>query len=476
MKNNSHMTKKIASANVVLAFTMMFFLITMFFASNTLSSSFAAISTHNGVPETLNYKGSQVNWDFMEQDIEDDLELVLGFNFKAGEVNPDYDMYCIEGQVGISGNGSYTNPTKISDGYSTGLAWLLENSYPKNSNSRYMNSFSTPEEKKYVTQFAIWYYLDLVGATYNLDGVQSTNLTQVQVQRINEIASGNTAGSIYAKKVLELANAAKAYNDANKGADSISIDANNIQFTVSGDNLVSNEIGVKVNKDDLFKNYTASVANNEFGAKIIDVNNTSNETLTFGKGATFKVVVPIANIKDKDNFNLNINVVGNFSSIVYQYDAVSDNGVSEQRPIIVADLTTPANITVNIPLTVITKTDITNGKPVSGATLVVSDSNNSEVTRFVTDGNPHYFRLNPGNYTLTEITSPDGYELNTESVPFTVKNDGTITKVEMKNTPTTTVPNTASSIPAYLYVVGALIIIIGAVVIYFTVNPKKNNK
>ena len=57
---------------------------------------------------------------------------------------------------------------------------------------------------------------------------------------------------------------------------------------------------------------------------------------------------------------------------------------------------------------------------------------------------------------------------------FTVKDDGTITKVVMKNTPTTDVPNTAESIPGYVYIIGGFILIVGISVIYVTVKKKKN--
>ena len=78
-------------------------------------------------------------------------------------------------------------------------------------------------------------------------------------------------------------------------------------------------------------------------------------------------------------------------------------------------------------------------------------------------------------YKVEETKAPDGYELNQASVAFKVKNDGTITKVVMKNTPTTDVPNTAENIPIYIYIIGGMILVIGIAVIYVTTKPKKNN-
>lgn len=81
----------------------------------------------------------------------------------------------------------------------------------------------------------------------------------------------------------------------------------------------------------------------------------------------------------------------------------------------------------------ITKSDITSGKPVKGATLVIKDKDGVEVDKWVTGKKPHYIEKLPvGDYTLEEITAPDGY-IRAEAVKFTVKETGEIQKVDMKD-------------------------------------------
>ena len=81
----------------------------------------------------------------------------------------------------------------------------------------------------------------------------------------------------------------------------------------------------------------------------------------------------------------------------------------------------------------ITKSDITSGKPVIGAKLVILDKDGKEVESWVTEEKPHYIEKLPvGEYTLREITAPDGY-LREEDVKFTVKETGEIQKVVMKD-------------------------------------------
>ena len=81
----------------------------------------------------------------------------------------------------------------------------------------------------------------------------------------------------------------------------------------------------------------------------------------------------------------------------------------------------------------ITKSDITDGKPVIGAKLTIFDQDGKEVESWVTEEKPHYIeKLSVGEYTLREVTAPDGY-LRAEDVKFTMKDTGEIQKVAMKD-------------------------------------------
>lgn len=81
----------------------------------------------------------------------------------------------------------------------------------------------------------------------------------------------------------------------------------------------------------------------------------------------------------------------------------------------------------------ITKSDITDGKPVIGAKLTIFDQDGKEVESWVTEEKPHYIEKLPvGDYTLREVTAPDGY-LKAEDVKFSVKDTGEIQKVAMKD-------------------------------------------
>lgn len=76
----------------------------------------------------------------------------------------------------------------------------------------------------------------------------------------------------------------------------------------------------------------------------------------------------------------------------------------------------------------VTKTDITGGEGLPGATLEVRDEEGTVIYRNVTgeDGALEEIKLIPGTYTLHEIFAPNGYALSEEIVTFTVNEDGTV--------------------------------------------------
>ena len=82
----------------------------------------------------------------------------------------------------------------------------------------------------------------------------------------------------------------------------------------------------------------------------------------------------------------------------------------------------------------ISKQDMTTKEELPGATLVIKDANGKVVETWVSTNEPKYIEgLEEGKYTLCETQAPDGYILATECVQFTVKADGSITKVVMYN-------------------------------------------
>lgn len=92
----------------------------------------------------------------------------------------------------------------------------------------------------------------------------------------------------------------------------------------------------------------------------------------------------------------------------------------------------------------ISKKDITNKKELPGAKLKILDENGDVVEKWTSGKKPHYIEKLPiGNYTLVEVTAPNGYE-KAEKVKFTVEDTGEIQKIHMYDEPVLQ-PETPSS-------------------------------
>ena len=118
-----------------------------------------------------------------------------------------------------------------------------------------------------------------------------------------------------------------------------------------------------------------------------------------------------------------------------------------------------------VTITKISKQDITTKKELSGATLVIKDKNDKIIDEWVSTDTPHYIEgLKPGKYTLTETMAPEGYALTSESVEFTVKDDGTVSEVVMYNA---LVPITDLNINQASIIFSVILIMIGTGVVFY---------
>ena len=81
----------------------------------------------------------------------------------------------------------------------------------------------------------------------------------------------------------------------------------------------------------------------------------------------------------------------------------------------------------------ISKVDITNGKEIEGAVLVVKDESGKEIEKWTSTKESKKLKLAPGKYTLTELSAPSGY-VKAETISFTVHQASTVKdKVTMKD-------------------------------------------
>ncbi len=125
----------------------------------------------------------------------------------------------------------------------------------------------------------------------------------------------------------------------------------------------------------------------------------------------------------------------------------------------------------------ISKQDMTTGEELAGAHLELRDEEGNLVEAWVSDDTPHMIEeLEPGKYILTEVLAPEGYELSTETVEFTVKKDGTVDGdiIMYNEVQTVEVPGTSSFKNITTSLIGIIVIGLGSMIIYK--NYKKNEE
>ena len=115
----------------------------------------------------------------------------------------------------------------------------------------------------------------------------------------------------------------------------------------------------------------------------------------------------------------------------------------------------------------ISKQDITSKAELPGATLILKDKSGKVVETWVSTNEPRYITgLTPGEYILTETIAPNGYKLSSETITFTVLNDGTVTSVVMYNEKYG-VPITDLNISSGTVVGAALIMLLGTGLVFY---------
>ncbi len=385
-----------------------------------------------------------------------------------------YELYCLEHHKGMPSGGTYTKDGDLTSKFTDlGIVYIVTNSYPNNNS--FMPGFER-EYKKAVTQFAIWYYQDLAkGVATNVDGELSAREKQA-------ILGNQRYGSI----IVDLANRALAARNQGSVADSLNIDKSQISYGISSDGkyFESNYIPV-VGSNNLFKSYKVTLSQNNYGATLV---NEQGEEVpsgsSFGPTSKFKIRVPMDKLKELNKIELTANVTGIFEH--RQVFAYRHSNADAQTALVAAFDDVPKDVNIELRFDIptgkvkISKQDITNSKEVAGATLVITDCNGKEVAKWISSTEPYYIDALPVTtdtckYKLTETIAPEGYEINTESIEFEVKDDGSVTKVVMYDNPLTPTPDTGMDIPMVVYIAGGIILFCGIVIIYASVRQKKED-
>ncbi len=300
-----------------------------------------------------------------------------------------------------------------------GVAYIITNGYP--------NKTYTGERLKdyYITQTALWWYLDNTTGSSNLSQkFKTTGEDQYNLR----------------PTIKDLVSKAEAAKKAGYPTTKLSITASNAEMTLSNNYFISQEIYANTYSN--ISSYTVSVSGVS-GAEIIDAN--GNVKTTFSTKERFRVRVPASKISGT---SANIEVVAKATGVVYkayEYQPTNQNmqnvtpSIPEKEYV---DVTAKLNLAISSSKVRIVKVDSKTNNAVAGAKLVVKDSAGKIVTSWTSTTNYHVIRnLKNGTYTVTEVAAPKGYILNTTPVTFTVSPTSRDITLKVENTPRESVVN-----------------------------------
>ncbi len=269
----------------------------------------------------------------------------------------------------------------------------------------------------YITQTAVWWYLDNneggnnLGESFKVTGADTYNLRHY---------------------VKELVAYGEKYKDKAYPTTSFDLSVGNSSMTLKDGYYVSQAIkGTNLSNVSTF---TVSVANAPTGTIIVDAN--GNEKNTFKANEEFFVKVPSKNVTTTSvNITVNAKATG-YIYKVYEYQPVSQNMQNVGR-LVKEPVTVNKKVTLEISSSKVTilKYDNSTKQPLAGAKLVLKDASGKIITSWTSTVNGHIIRnLNPGTYTVEETEAPEGYSLKKTPTTFTVKDEKYDLLVKIGNT------------------------------------------
>ncbi len=295
-----------------------------------------------------------------------------------------------------------------------GIAYILSNGYPNKSitgNSDY---------DYYITQAAVWWYLD--------DTTGSSNLSQ----SFKTTGSDSYGLRKYVTALVSAAKKVKSYSTP-----SISVNSKSGSMTLSNDKnyYVSNAIGVTTKA--VNGKYSVSLTGAPSGTKIVNAS-TSKEASSFATNEKFKVMVPVASAQNlKTTITVNIKATGSIDK-AYEYKS-TDTSVQNVYGKALYPTTTSLSAKTTLSLATskvsITKIDSRTKQGLAGAEFTLYDNSGKKITSWTSTTKAHIIQNLPnGTYTLKETKAPAGYKISKESTKFTITDTKRNITLNIENT------------------------------------------
>ena len=294
-----------------------------------------------------------------------------------------------------------------------GVAYIMMNGYPHKSFTGDRNM------DYYITQTALWWYLDDTTGSSNLGNAFKTtgsdpNNLRPHIQ--NLVAQAKTAQ-------------AQGYQSPAIGA---SVSNDTMSISSDGKYYVSEDISVVTTN---VSEYNVSITSGPEGTVAIDKD--GNEKSTFAAGEGFRVQTPVSSVTDT-NVTISVKLSGTGTiNKAYEYQP-TDQSQQSVTPSVISPVEESVESSIDLKISTskitIVKVDKATGNNIAGAELVLKDADGNEIASWTTTTSGHVIKNLPnGTYTIEETKAPEGYELSKEPVTFTVDDNNREQTIEFYN-------------------------------------------
>jgi TQXA domain-containing protein len=321
-------------------------------------------------------------------------------------------LYCLNRHKNTASNvmANWVENSSLVDG---GVLYIMKNGYPEKSLT------GNQEKDYYITQVAVWTYLDRTHGTNNMNGgIKKNNSDADVIARVEKLVNEGIAHR----------------NDPNSVPETtLALTATSTTLTRQGDYFVSGDI--KAGTISNMVNYKVKIDNAPNGT-LITLNGRQfsySDFFTVGAADSFKISVPAS--ATVSNLTVNAEGAGITGYRAFEYQPTNAN---MQNVAILDKVTGSASssirLSINTTKVTITKIDANTKKPLAGAKLVVKDANKNIVASFTTTTEPYVIsNLAHGIYTVEETAAPDGYALNNNVKTFTISAKSSDVQVTFEN-------------------------------------------
>ena len=381
---------------------------------------------------------------------------IAGVYFSKKQTTDGKPLYCLDMPKTTAQNVKATlvKNSKYTDG---GLVYILKNGYP--------NKSITGDDQKdyYITQTAVWWYLDEVHGTTNLG------------EQFKSEGSDNYGLRKYVKNLVN--EGVKHKSDATAGTPTLKLTTNNIAMNLVDGYYKSSAISAQAENLDSYK---VTLSNAPAGTVIEKNGSTTNYSGEFEVKAkeSFTIKVPESKITEKSlSIKISANGVGNAQYKAYEYQPV-DKSMQNVALLEKTALSVTSALTLQItkedkPVISILKVDQDTQKPLAGAVLLIRNSKGEEVYKFETKTEAEIITdiTEYGTYTIEEVSAPEGYIKSNRTVSFTIDKEHPSHQITFENAKEVYVPDTANTSSIIMIILG--IVLTGAGINFVYKNRKK---